>query len=250
MSRRAAIFAVVAALGDSACGTTPPEAPHVCPLPAAAARSASQIHRAQCGSTLDLTPVNSYQGELSIVGEREDAVVLLNGICTGTLIAAAAGPVVLTAGHCAGLGDELVASFNFEDAPDGDPLITTGTVFERSDAPDYALLRLAALPAVAPTPLGRDPGDRLAIIQHPRGQRKLVAEGAFLDSCDGLIYYTDLDTLVGSSGAGVLSRRGYVVGVHTDGDCDTDGGGANRGWTAAAVVEASAYLADGDLGEP
>jgi hypothetical protein len=45
----------------------------------------------------------------------------------------------------------------------------------------------------------------------------------------------------------VLSREGYLVGIHTDGDCDTEGGGANRGWTAASIVEASAYLEEADL---
>ncbi|HWU86226.1 MAG TPA: serine protease [Kofleriaceae bacterium] len=249
MTRRGPILAAATFLAGPACGTTPPpEDPPVCELPSAAARSSS-IHDLQCGPTLDFTPINSYQGELAIVQDREDAVVLLNGTCTGTLIAAVAGPVVVTAGHCVGLGDQAVVSFNFEDAPDGDPLITEGTVIEQSTEPDYALLRLAELPAVTPTLLGTQPGDRLAIIQHPRGRPKVVAEGSFLDSCNGLIYYTDLDTLAGSSGAGVLNRQGHLVGVHTDGDCAVDGSGANRGWTAAAIVEASAYLQSADLAD-
>jgi hypothetical protein len=204
----------------------------------------------QCGPTLDFTPINRYQGELAGAQEREEAVVLINGLCTGTLIAAAAGPVVLTAGHCVGLGDQVVVVFNHEDEPDGDALITNGTAIEQSDAPDYALLRLDMLPAaVTPTALTIQPTDFLAIIQHPRGLPKRIAEGAFLDACGGEIYYTDLDTLVGSSGAGVLNRQGYLVGVHTDGDCKEDGGGTNRGWTAAAIVEASPYLQITDLGD-
>ena len=53
----------------------------------------------------------------------------------------------------------------------------------------------------------------------------------------------------GGSGAGVLNASGFLYGVHSDGDCDTDGGGANSGWSAASIVAASAYLQDGDLAD-
>jgi hypothetical protein len=218
----------------------------VCEEPPPAARS---IRGLQCGPTLDFTPINSYQGEIASVQEREDAVVLINGSCTGTLIAAGAGPVVVTAGHCVALGDQALVSFNVEDAPDGDPLTTSGTVIEQATEPDYALIRLDELPAVTPTLLTTQPGDLLAIIQHPRGRPKVIAEGTFLDSCHRQIYYTDLDTLVGSSGAGVLNRQGHLVGVHTDGDCAADGSGTNRGWTAADIVEASPYLQSADIAD-
>jgi V8-like Glu-specific endopeptidase len=203
----------------------------------------------QCGPTLDFTPINRYEGELASAQEREDAVVLINGLCTGTLIAAAAGPVVATAGHCVAQGDRDLVVFNFEDEPDGDPLITEGTVIEQSTEPDYALIKLDSLPAVTPTLLTSRATERLAIIQHPRGMPKVIAEGSFLDSCDRQIYYTDLDTLVGSSGAGVLTDQGYLVGIHTDGDCTKDGGGANRGWTAADIVAASPYLEPADIAD-
>lgn len=244
--RRGALLVAVVAIvvGTSGCEDQPPARPLVCGRSAAVA---SALRPQQCGATLDFTAVNGYGGALAVVHEREDAVVLVDGACTGTLIAAAAGPVVLTAGHCVGLGDRAVAVFNFEDDPDGEQLVTEGVVIERATEPDYALVQLDALPAaIAPTPLGTDPGDRLAIIQHPRGRRKVVAEGRFLDACDGLAYYTDLDTLVGSSGAGVLGRRGHLVAVHTDGDCDVYGG-TNFGWTAAAIVAASSHLQAADL---
>jgi hypothetical protein len=248
MTLRASILAATASLGAAACGATAPEVPVVCeePRPARSARSSQGL---QCGPTLDFTPINRYAGEIAAVQDREDAVVLLNGTCTGTLIAAGAGPVVVTAGHCVGLGDQAVISFNFEDEPDGDPLVTNGTVIEQSTEPDYALLRLDVLPAVTPTLLTTLSTDLLAIIQHPRGRPKVIAEGAALDSCDGLIYYTDLDTLIGSSGAGVLTRQGHLVGVHTDGDCAENGSGTNRGWTAASIVEASPYLQSADIAD-
>ena len=79
--------------------------------------------------------MNQYPGELP-----EDAVVLLDGRCTGTLIQANAGPVVVTAGHCVSLGDRVVVVFNHEENPDGEALVTEGTVIEDADEPDYALL--------------------------------------------------------------------------------------------------------------
>jgi trypsin-like peptidase len=234
------VSAVVSAPG---CGTSEPRRPPACPL----ARTA--VSHTQCGSTLDFTPINQYRGELADAQVREDAVVLIDGNCTGTLIAAAAGPVVLTAGHCVGLGDRALVAFNVEADPDGDRLVTNGTVIELASAPDYALIQLDQLPAATPTPLTQRSTERLAVIQHPRGGPKVIAEGEFFAECHGEISYVDLDTLVGSSGAGVLNAQGLLYGVHSDGDCDTAGGGANAGWSAASIVAASAYLQDGDLAD-
>lgn len=227
----------------AACGSSEPRRPPACP----AART--PISHSQCGSSLDFTPINQYRGDLADAQIREDAVVLIDGSCTGTLIAAAAGPVVLTAGHCVGLGDRPLLAFNVEADPDGDPLVTSGTVIERADQPDYALIALDQLPAATPTPLTTRSTARLAIIQHPRGGPKVIAEGEFFAECHGEISYLDLDTLAGSSGAGVLSASGFLYGVHNDGDCDLSGGGANAGWSAASIVAASAYLQDADLAD-
>ncbi|WNG34890.1 trypsin-like peptidase domain-containing protein [Archangium minus] len=233
-------------LGVTACGKEVPAAPLVCEEP----KTPEVSSLWQCGPTLDFTPINSYQGEFAdVVQDKEDAVVLIDGRCTGTLIEASAGPVVVTAGHCVGVGDRALLVFNFEDEADGDPLITEGTVIEQSLEPDYALIQLDVLPAITPVLLSTRASERLAIIQHPRGRPKVIAEGSFLDSCNQLVYYTDLDTLVGSSGAGVLNRQGHLMGIHTDGDCDEDGRGANRGWTVEAIVEASPYLQSADIVE-
>lgn len=234
-----------ALLGLAACGREEPEEP---PPPVCEASRKPEVRSFwQCGPTLDFTPINSYQGEFAAIQDREDAVVLIDGRCTGTLIEANAGPVVLTAGHCVGLGDRSLLVFNFEEEPDGEQLVTEGTVIEQSFEPDYALITPDVLPAVTPVLLTTQLSERLAIIQHPRGRPKVIAEGNFLDSCHQLVYYTDLDTLVGSSGAGVLNRQGYLVGLHTDGDCDEKGRGANRGWTAEVIVEASPYLQSADI---
>lgn len=208
----------------------------------------ANVSALQCGPTLDFTPVQQYRGAVASVQEREGAVVLINGSCTGTLIAAIAGPVVLTAGHCVSSGDRVVVAFNVEAKPDGQQLVTEGTVIERETAPDYALIRLDTLPDATPTPLSSSPTDLLAVIQHPRGRPKVVAEGALASVCEQRLHYSNLDTLVGSSGAGVLNRQGHLVAVHSDGNCATDGTGTNHGWTAAAIVRASAHLQDDDIG--
>lgn len=218
----------------------------ICGEPQAHGRAAAPW---QCGPTLDFTPVNSYQGDFAGMMDREDAVVLLGGRCTGTWIQAVAGPVVVTAGHCVALGDRVVIAFNHEDDPDGDLLVTEGTVIEQSMEPDYALIRIDALPITQPLLLTSRADERLAIIQHPRGLPKVVAEGWFEGSCNDLVYYSDLDTLVGTSGAGVLTRQGHLFGIHTDGDCDQSGLGTNRGWTAERIVQASEYLVPLDIAD-
>ncbi|WP_394827923.1 trypsin-like serine peptidase [Pendulispora albinea] len=261
MPLRVSILAAAACLSAAACGSTSASSEPIAESRCAQLRSSALASLAtsssgepglrtqsQCGSTLDLTPINAYRGEMAAVQEREDAVVLFNG-CTGTLIAAQAGPVVITAGHCVRLGDRLVLAFNVEANADGDTLVTEGTVLERSDKPDYALIKPDNLPAITPNRLTRAPTDRLAIIQHARGGPKTVAEGQLAGECHGMLFYTDLDTLAGSSGAGVLTRSGYVFGVHTDGDCAQDGSGSNYGWTAASIVQASDYLQDADIAD-
>jgi trypsin-like peptidase len=232
-------------LGPAACGDSHPPTAEVCKE----LQTSRSVLPSQCGPTTEFTPINSYQGKIASVQDREDAVVLINGSCTGTLIAASAGAVVLTAGHCVGLGDTELLAFNYEDQPDGDPLVTNGMAIEVSTEPDYALIQLEKLPAVTPTPLTTRPTDMLAIIQHPRGRPKVIAEGTLAGACNDLVYYSDLDTLVGSSGAGVLTDRGFLLAVHTDGDCALDGSGTNRGWSAASIVAASAYLQDIDIAD-
>ncbi|HYO68466.1 MAG TPA: serine protease [Archangium sp.] len=232
-------------LGLTAGGEPVPADPQVC----GNATRPEVSSLSQCGPTADFTPINSYRGEFADVLGSEDAVALIAGRCTGTLIEASAGPVVVTAGHCVRLEEQPVLYFNFEDNPDGERLLTEGTVIEQSLDPDYALIRPDKLPAVTPVLLTTQASARLAIIQHPRGKPKAIAEGRYLDSCDRQLYYADLDTLVGSSGAGVLTRQGHLLGIHTDGDCDEKGRGANRGWTAEAIVEASAYLQSTDIAE-
>ena len=238
------------AAGVAGCAVAQPAVPvtsEVCRGGVPARTAGLGDRRSQCGPSLDFTPINRYVPGIASLQDREGAVALINGDCTGTLIAAAAGPVVLTAGHCARVGDRAQVAFNVEAEPDGDPLVTMGTVLEQADDPDYALIELDQLPAIEPTPLTSRPTAVLAVIQHPHGQLKVVAEGRYLASCGAQIVYGDLDTLTGSSGAGVLTQAGALLGVHTDGDCREDGTGTNRGYSAARIVEAFAGDVDAVL---
>src|SRR3954464_8258711 len=78
------------ALGAAACGAGAQDDLAVC----AKRQPAAVRSFLQCGPTLDFTPIHQYRGEIAGVEEREDAVVLIEGDCSGTLIAASAGPVV------------------------------------------------------------------------------------------------------------------------------------------------------------
>ena len=207
----------------------------------------ASVVAAQCGATLDFEPVNEYGGDFPNVQAREDAVVLVNGNCTGTIIdGGVAGQFILTAGHCVGLGDEALLVLNHEKCADGVEGAWGGRVVERSVEPDYALITLDGDPGVVATRLGRELTERLAIIQHPIGRPKVIADGLLLDEDSGVLRYLEIDTLAGGSGAGVLNSNGRLVGVHTSGDCYEDGG-SNAGWTAAEIVSASARLDDAVL---
>src|SRR4051812_33068720 len=105
----------------AACGASdPPRTLEVCAQPQALAKPV-RSPRSQCGPTADFIPINSYQGDIAGAQVREDAVVLVNGDCTGTLIAAAAGPVVLTAGHCVGVGGGEAGGVDSQEGAAGGP---------------------------------------------------------------------------------------------------------------------------------
>jgi V8-like Glu-specific endopeptidase len=86
-------------------------------------------------------------------------------------------------------------------------------------------------------------GDMLAIIGHPAGQPKRIEAGPATQISGGTIRYDDIDTLGGNSGSGILhSPSGRIVGVHTNGGCNTSGTGSNSGVAIAAFVAASPTL--------
>ncbi|MBW3086017.1 hypothetical protein KEM60_02228 [Austwickia sp. TVS 96-490-7B] len=95
----------------------------------------------------------------------------------------------------------------------------------------YGVTRVATADAVV--------GDMLAIIGHPAGQPKRVEAGPAVAIGEGRISYSDIDTLGGNSGSGILqATTGRLVGVHTNGGCAAQGG-ANSGVTIGAVLAVS-----------
>jgi hypothetical protein len=78
----------------------------------------------------------------------------------------------------------------------------------------------------------------LTIIQHPNGVPKRIGAGTQLRIAGNSIFYSQIDTLGGSSGAGVIDQLGRVVGVHTNGGC-TQTGGENSGVVLRAIAQVS-----------
>lgn len=92
---------------------------------------------------------------------------------------------------------------------------------------DYAIVRLASpLPVDGAMRYARNLEKiepPIAIIHHPNGLPKVVSIGQVASSSATSITYSDADTESGSSGAGLLDKSGQLVGVHTDGGCETLG---------------------------
>ena len=86
-------------------------------------------------------------------------------------------------------------------------------------------------------------GDMLAIIGHPAGLPKRIEAGPATELGGSTIRYNDIDTLGGNSGSGILhGPTGRVVGVHTNGGCNSAGTGSNSGVAIAAIRAVSPTL--------
>lgn len=85
--------------------------------------------------------------------------------------------------------------------------------------------------------------EMLCIIGHPAGEPKRIEAGPMLEIDGNLIRYDDIDTLGGNSGSGILrASNGRLVGVHTNGGCNSAGTGSNFGQRIEAVIAASPTL--------
>lgn len=201
----------------------------------------------------------------------------VNGVrwCSGTLIAS---DLFLTAGHClwsvppdpswkvpridgtnepipsSEIATNMKVEFDYQLDQDGNdrppqPFNVVELVeCECSGDVDYAILRLEGAPGdrfgVSPI-AGHDvaPGHRLCIIGHPQGQSKRLAVGTATEYQYGRLYYRDLDTAGGCSGAAILaSPGGPIVGVHTAGGCLDAMTGNNHGVPISSLLAASPLL--------
>ncbi|HEY0099686.1 MAG TPA: serine protease [Pyrinomonadaceae bacterium] len=85
-------------------------------------------------------------------------------------------------------------------------------------------------------------GAMLCVIQHPNGEPKKVEAGTLLRNSNGHVYYDNIDTFGGSSGAAILSgETGEVIGIHTNGGCSAFSG-ANYGVSIGAIRHISSIL--------
>lgn len=179
--------------------------------------------------------------------------------CTGGLIS---DNLFISAGHCFDVdingwttprsnetGDPIPAAemarhmhvnFNFQDDPDGTPRteieVAVDELIEyRLGGLDVAIMRLKGHPGsrfgfgrLSPSDARVD--DMAAIIGHPAGVPKRVEAGPVTDVDGDRIRYNDIDTLGGNSGSPIWHERsGTIVGVHTNGGCNSAGTGSNSG---------------------
>lgn len=204
---------------------------------------------------------------------EESGNVAGRGWCTGTLID---DDLFLTAGHCLDNGDtaslqlprekgsvplepsvmarEFTVQFRYESPAlaDADSYENSAEVvrleeYSRTN-PDYAIMRLSGRPGFRNgvariSSTDSRPGLPIALLQHPRAERMKVGAGPVARLLGPKITYNTIDTLDGSSGAGILDAvTGKLVGIHTNGGCTNDGDGENYGATIGALTSVSDIL--------
>jgi len=112
---------------------------------------------------------------------------------------------------------------------------------------DFAIIRLEGNPAskygfTSISESDANIGDMLCIIGHPSGLPKRIEAGPATDLHDSRIGYSDIDTLDGNSGSGILDPNGRIVGVHTTGGCDEMYIGHNHGHRISSLLHESPAL--------
>ena len=165
-------------------------------------------------------------------------LVLTNWHVTRPLQGKATGGLSVRFGFRRDLDGTLAVGTRHGFAPDwlvrSRPYDKTDETPDPDDVPDataldYALIRLAAVPAgVAPllldpaTPLPAA-GTDLVMIQHPSGAAQQISFGRVTAQAGaGRRLRYDVNTKPGSSGSPILNHRGALVGLHHAGDANFD----------------------------
>lgn len=223
--------------------------------------------------------VNAHQGPVFSLKWKSDLASRytnpgnVNGSrwCTGTMLS---NDIAITAGHCFDIDGngwtwprdnatgqpitsaqgalEMLADFNYQLAPAGNPRTTTTVgisqlVEYRLGGVDYSVIRLTGNPGATfgkttISPFSLQQNDVVAIIQHPAGQTKQIHAGPVVSFSGNYVSYATADTLGGSSGSGVLNPyTGYISAVHTNGGCTTTGG-ANSGVVVSSIYPVSPVI--------
>ena len=214
-----------------------------------------------------------WKSDLAARYRDEAGNVSGQGWCTGTLIG---DDLFLTAGHCldssengawkpphekggialrpAELAREFVVEFRYEQSaqPEVPSRKNSAEVVRleehRYGGLDYAILRLSNHPGLENgvariSPSDTRAGAPIVILQHPAAAPMKIGAGSALRVQGPRISYDTIDTLGGSSGAGILdATTGKLVGVHTNGGCTKSDGGENYGVAIGALTAASPIL--------
>jgi V8-like Glu-specific endopeptidase len=210
----------------------------------------------------------------SNLGDIHDNPGNVSGIrwCTGTLISE---NLFLTAGHCfdqtgggwqrprinrtnsiippSEIATNMHVSFDYQVDPEGNlrpeqEFVIEELVENQLGGLEYAIVRLSGKPSQTfgtGTVAQRDAAEQnmLCIIGHPAGVPKRIEAGPLTSFQGDRIRYNDIDTLGGNSGSGIWhSPSGRVVGVHTNGGCNTPGIDANSGVRISRILEESPVL--------
>lgn len=189
--------------------------------------------------------------------------------CSGTLISE---DLYMSAGHCFDSVDDPIGgwqvpkingtnkpiepkeiaknmhiNFNYQKDPNGSLRPQTSFAIlelmeHRLGDLDYAIVKLDGKPGktFGITPIAKADAlinDMLCIIGHPLGLPKVIEAGPCSDLEETRIGYNTLDTQGGNSGSGILGKDGTVVGVHTQGGCNSIG--FNSGERISSLIEVS-----------
>lgn len=218
----------------------------------------------------------SFGNQFNSPGDSEGNV---KGVrwCSGSLIAK---DLFITAGHCfdrSGLSwrlpkknGQIISSqqisqlmkvnFNYQ--------LSAANRQIRADTIDYPVLELKeyrngdldyAIIRLGKDSQGNWPGDKFGIlaissdtlsqvgvagiIQHPKGNPKVIEAGPVVFVVANLLGYNDIDTEGGSSGAAVISAKtNKIVGVHIQGGCDLNRSNFNSATPIRAILPFSPIL--------
>jgi V8-like Glu-specific endopeptidase len=151
------------------------------------------------------------------------------------------------------IATNMHVNFNFQLDPNGvqrpeQQFPVIALVEYRLGGLDFAIARLGGNPAATfgtarISAANATQGESICIIGHPMGLPKRIEAGTVFSISGTQLLYDNIDTLGGNSGSGILrASNGRVVGVHTNGGCNTAGTGQNRGFPIAEIIATSPTL--------
>lgn len=197
-----------------------------------------------CRQSPNLEKVNSFEGNASFSQEKinniSKSIAIISydkmEICTATAIGE---DTIVTASHCLSHGranlENYIVRFNYIENEDGfvdeenilsyhfKEIISEGN-YIKLHSPDALIVKLDRKldSSVAISSFSKKPvktGQAIAIMQHPDGRTLEVGAGSVKKLDNGVIYYSNISTQSGSSGAAIFNEDAEIVGIHVRGGC-------------------------------